>query len=490
MTTIDRHETSCTAVTITCIVIAITLSAHQAPSALANPFELYGVGSRASALGNIGAASADDYTAVHYNPAALVSGESSMGAGFSYAAKRLEVSLSPRPVGYDIPDLGAASPTVPSKYRLNPRTGQEGVDHTWTMYTGLSSDLGTDDLRFGLLLSLPVYHSTDSYPSTFSDEREQHFTNQVSYSLLGGRVEHFVAEFGVAYQLLDWLAIGVGASVMPDAFTRNFVYMQDAARQDEVDLNVDLKTTTQWRLNGGILVKPNERSRLGISYRDEQYMSIRGVNEVQVRGLQGSESYPFEQELFIITDYSPRQFTYGGAWIGESSTFTADLVYTVWSSYLDHHGQGADFDDTWSPRVGFEHHLGLDQKIRVGARWEPSPIPEQTGRSNFVDNDRYIISLGGGHPIDIAKKRLTISWHVQFHGLIGRTHTKAVPEMSQVCGPDTQSLCDEVPDTAINSRTGQPYPEAQGLQTGNPGFPGYSSGGLIVQTGVELLWSF
>ena len=468
----------------------VVLSLAWSYQVAANPFELYGVGSRASALGNIGASSADDYTAVHYNPAALVSGKSSLGGGFSYAAKQLEVNLSPRPSGYDIPDLGAASPTVPPQYRLNPREGQEGVDHTWTMYTGLSTNLGTDDLRFGLLLSLPVYHSTDSYPSTFPDEREQHFTNQVSFSLLGGRVEHFVAEFGVAYQVLDWLAVGVGASVMPDAFTRNFVYMQDAARQDEVNLNVDLKTSTQWRLNGGVLVKPNEQFRVGVSYRDEQYMSIRGVNEVQVRGLQGGESYPFEQDLYIITDYSPRQFTYSGTWIGESSMMTADLVYTVWSSYLDSHGEMADFKDTWSPRIGFEYDLGLEQKIRLGARWEPSPVPEQTGRSNFVDNDRYIISIGGGHPIEIAKKRLTISWHVQFHGLKGRTHTKAVPASLKVCEQDTQSLCDEVPDTTINSRTGQPYDEAQGLQTGNPGFPGYASGGLILQTGVELLWSF
>ena len=69
---------------ISLLVIVLSLAwPHQAP---ANPFELYGVGSRASALGNIGASNADDYTAVHYNPAALVSGESSLGGDFSYAA--------------------------------------------------------------------------------------------------------------------------------------------------------------------------------------------------------------------------------------------------------------------------------------------------------------------------------------------------------------------------------------------------------------------
>lgn len=478
-----------TSIKVLALSVALGLSAISSTS-LANPFELYGVGSRASALGNLGTASADDYTAVHYNPAALLSGRSSLGGGVSYAAKQLEVKLTDRPAGYEIPDLGASSPTVPSEYLLQPRRGREGTDHTWTMYTGLSSDLGTRDLRFGLLLSLPVYHSTESYPSTFPDEREQHFTNQVSFSLLGGRVEHFVAEFGLAYQLFDWLALGVGASVMPNVFTRNFVYMPDAARQDAVNLNLDLKTETQWRLIGGLIVKPNRRFKIGVSYRDEQYMSIRGVNEVQVRGLQGGEGYPFEQNLHIITDYSPRQFTYGGAWFGDHNMFTADLVYTVWSSYLDQHGDPVDFEDTWSPRLGYEHNLGLDQKIRIGLRWDPSPVPEQTGRSNFVDNDRAVVSIGGGHPIKIADKRLTISWHVQLHSLIGRSHTKAIPASLETCERDTRALCDEVPDDTMNPRTGEPYPEAEGLQTGNPGFPGYSSGGLIVQTGIEVLWSF
>jgi len=42
----------------------------------------------------------------------------------------------------------------------------------------------------------------------------------------------------------------------------------------------------------------------------------------------------------------------------------------------------------------------------------------------------------------------------------------------------------------INPSTQMPYPEAQGLQTGNPGFPGYAHGGLIVQAGVEVSWRF
>ena len=177
------------------------------------------------------------------------------------------------------------------------------------------------------------------------------------FSLLGGRIEHFVAQVAAAYQLSDWLALGIGASVMPEAFTRNFIYMNDAARQDEVDLNIGLQTATQWRLNAGLLVTPNERFKWGVNYRDEQFMTIRGLNEVQVRGLQGSDSYPFEQNLYIITDYSPRQFTYALQYTSpkKSQSLSLDLVYTLWSDYLDSHGERVNFEDVWSPRVGYEY---------------------------------------------------------------------------------------------------------------------------------------
>ena len=151
------------------ILMLLTILGTRVASA--SPFELYGMGSRAAALGNVGSASAKDYSAVHYNPGALLSGRSSLGGGLSYAFKDLDVRLSPRPKGYDIPNLGAASPAVPSEFELRNRQGEQDRFHSFTLFTGLSSDLGTENLRVGFLLSLPVYHSVKSYPSTFSDER-------------------------------------------------------------------------------------------------------------------------------------------------------------------------------------------------------------------------------------------------------------------------------------------------------------------------------
>lgn len=456
----------------------------------ASPFEVYGVGARASALGNTGGASARDYSAVHYNPAALAQARHGIGGGMTYALKALTVSLTERPTGYDIPNLGALSPSVPSEYTLEPRRGQDSADHTLNLWFGASTDLGTKDFSLGALVSLPVYHSREQYSSGFPDERERLFSNEVSFTLLGGRVEHFVVQLGAAYRVAEWLSLGLGASVMPDAFTQNAIYMPDASQQDEIELNVGVRASTRWRLQGGMLFTPQERLSIGVSYRDEQYMSVQGQNVVQVRGLQEGERYPFVQEMNLAFHYSPRQFTYGASWRGERVGLSADLVYSLWSDYQGQHLERAPFTDTWSPRAGLSVGVASGQELRLGARYEPTPVPPQTGRTNYVDNHRAVLSLGSGHELELYGKLLRISWHAQGHLLLGRVDQKSVPQALERCESATSELCDEVPDDTLDPVTRQPAASAQGLQTGNPGFPGFSSGGWLTQVGVEVSWSF
>jgi hypothetical protein len=47
-------------------------------------------------------------------------------------------------------------------------------------------------------------------------------------------------------------------------------------------------------------------------------------------------------------------------------------------------------------------------------------------------------------------------------------------------------VCDEVPDTTVDPVTGKTMAQAQGLQTGNPGFPGFLSFGTILAFGLDL----
>ena len=44
----------------------------------------------------------------------------------------------------------------------------------------------------------------------------------------------------------------------------------------------------------------------------------------------------------------------------------------------------------------------------------------------------------------------------------------------------------EIPDDAIDGQLGEPIPGRSGVQTNNPGFPGFGSEGWIVGAGLDL----
>ncbi|MEE2643874.1 MAG: outer membrane protein transport protein [Myxococcota bacterium] len=451
--------------------------------ASASPFDLYGAGSRGSAMGNTGVASGQDCAASFYNPGALTGSPPQVTVGLHSALKQLSIRLSERPAGYEIPDLGFDSPAVPSKYRIQPRRDTALDQLGLNLYGGATTDLGHEDLRLGLLFSLPLYRSENTQGSFFSDEREQFFSNQLHFDLLGSRVDRFVTLIAGAWRVTPWLSLGLGAQLSVIAESKNAIYMDDPTRQDQIDLNVGLETQTRWSPNAGLFFTPSDTFQLGVSFRDEQYTEIIGVNEVQVRGLQDSESYPFKQKINLTLEYQPRQFLWGATWKFGAHQLNTDLVYLLWSDYPTHHQRRAGLEDTLSLRVGLEHQLDEALIIRWGGAYEPTPVGEQSGRLNLVDNDRLVGSLGAGHRFRFAEKVLQLSWHLQLHWLAPRSQVKSRDQLQKSCATTGDALCDEVPDDPE-------LPETLGLQTGNPGFPGFSSGGILAHFGVELSWSF
>ena len=110
-----------------------------------------------------------------------------------------------------------------------------------------------------------------------------------------------------------------------------------------------------------------------------------------------------------------------------------------------------------------------------GIGWRPSPTPSQTGRTNYVDNDRVVVSAGGGHRFRWGGESVRLGVAMQLHLLLPEDTFKTMPSVNVGCDPDVAVLCDE----DLNR---------DGLQTGNPGFPGYSHGGHIMTLGMELEW--
>ena len=119
--------------------------------------------------------------------------------------------------------------------------------------------------------------------------------------------------------------------------------------------------------------------------------------------------------------------------------------------------------------------------------YAPSPVPLQTGRTNYVDNDRYAVGAGVTYQLDMADSKFKLRFGIQgqLHILPRRTQQKIDPTAPAYADKHySQLVQDEWVDGATNSR-GDVYQESFGLQTNNPGWPGFSSRGMILGAGLN-----
>jgi hypothetical protein len=169
--------------------------------------------------------------------------------------------------------------------------------------------------------------------------------------------------------------------------------------------------------------------------------------------------------------------------IARRGQYTASVVgsldYGLWSSYLDRQGQspsvygpGMGFHDTMSGALGLRHTY-KNLRAFTDLRYVPSPVPTQVARSNYVDNDRFGVGIGGDILLELLKLRP--GFQLFADRFIPRSNEK-----------DPSRLVDEVPDGSTVSATGASVAGSQGLQTNNPGYPGFSSAGWLWGGAITL----
>ncbi len=110
-----------------------------------------------------------------------------------------------------------------------------------------------------------------------------------------------------------------------------------------------------------------------------------------------------------------------------------------------------------------------------------APLPVQAG---------VFSTFGAGASWDLEGKVLEAQAFAQVQAARGRQTVKARLPVHPACGPGVAALCDEVPEDTRDPITGNVVEAAAGLQTGNPGIPGFSSGGVVAVGGVEVLWRY
>ena len=77
--------------------------------------------------------------------------------------------------------------------------------------------------------------------------------------------------------------------------------------------------------------------------------------------------------------------------------------------------------------------------------------------------------MGAGYGFSLFGLSFRAGLQAQAQRLIHRHQSK-----------DDRLIVDELPDDAVDGPTGTPVPGARGLQTNNPGWPGFASDGWIL----------
>jgi long-chain fatty acid transport protein len=403
-----------------------------ASSARANPMDAFGYGSRAAAMGGAATAASEDSAANYYNPAGLVRGRDlRIDLGYRYAQPLLRMN------GRDL-----------------------GVDASRGFTIGLVAPgaIGPFRFAFGVALWLPDQRLTRIRSLPFDQPR---------FVLFDNRPQRLYLAANLAIQIVPGLYVGGGLTFMSrtagQLFLKGDVAVSDPDASSLVtQIDVDLRAVRYPQF--GILWDATRWLSIGVSYRHSFVLDL--DQQFRIDGNVGNPGLPpvvengyFAARSQSLDLFQPWQLTAGGALrLRRDLLLTFDLTYARWSefpnpaakltlaldigSYNDRVMLPAPrsypapgFHDILIPRAGVEWRawqrpkLALD--LRGGYSYEPTPVPEQIGETNFADSDKHTFSFGAGVELTrvtaILPRPLALDVHFALTYLPERANRKIDP---------------------------------------------------------------
>ncbi|HEY0705153.1 MAG TPA: hypothetical protein VGG33_00045 [Polyangia bacterium] len=488
--------------------LAVVVFATASGTAGASPlFELAGAvqgqGGLNARAQESGAASA------YFNPAFLPDAEEGLQIGVFGLADQIGVQLRGRPSQdsevpiesvdmempgggryprYGVPtawlDRGRAAEPPDAPLRARPRQAA-GTGHNRRIYqvAGLVKKFWGNRLGAGIYAMVP-YGKFTGAAAFYSDEREQYFSNSLHPELYSDRLTATALAFGLGARVSPRLSLGASATLSLRTVATTPTYVTDVGNFQSivVDSKVDVSMALAPHVSAVFAATPG--TRLSVTAHSPQKLEIvTDFSFLLVNGLEQSAALQFTHA------YLPWMFGAGVAHdfsSGETSgvELVASGLYALWSNYIDRHGHTPSgayrWYDTLSGALGLRYRDGAGRAF-LDVGYQPSPVPAQTGRTNYVDGARASLSTGLDFGLRVWGGSLRLGLQVQAHRILPRTTVKSV-----VGGQG--GVIDEVPDDAVIG--GQPLAGRAGLQTNNPGWPGFRSGGWVLGESLHATFIF
>ncbi len=428
------------------------------PQAQATVFRIFGAGPRAIGMGGAFCAVADDFTGGYYNPGGLLaSRKTRIGLGYHYSKLSFEENGTSIPLdrshrdgailgfAFTLPFIGALDDKIAFGYNLF-----QPIDYVMNISVPQPSQ--------------PQFVLMDSY--TQANIMHIALAVDVYRGIAVGAGAHFTSDLGGSLDLKPGIRGMLGTNVIMTTVDQ--------------DAQPIITPTAGLMLTPGKVYKSLEGLTIGFVWRDRYFLDL----NIPVTILLGS--IPLRLDFTSKLVYTPRTYTVGMAYrFSEDLLVAAELSYYEWSKFLSPSLRIATeikiplipiellpgvvedpgFSDTWSPRVGFEYR-GVKREafnlvFRGGYAYDPSPVPEQTGWSNFLDGDKHIFSTGVGLELkqlfgkDVSGASPALQTVFQYQWIRRTTHTKA-----------------------------------QDIQTFNPGYPSITGEGEVLFLGFAITMEY
>jgi hypothetical protein len=457
--------------------------------------------------------------AAYFNPADLATLDDSFKIGFGMTIQNKSIKHMARPDGYDVGSyvydfdtanmgvgIDSYNAPLPTADLMNRRGSADYDSFDGVITLGAVKNIARKSLeKIGGQLTVGVYalipiSGIQTQEPFFNDEREQYFSNSLHYELYGDRLKQFSAAVALAGRFGRYFRIGAGLAISTYTKTQNRVFVPNASDPSLQLINAKMNVGASVMPYFSFVANPVGGWHItGTFHFPTNTGVVKLNNEMQVMGL--DDLYPEGQkylkaESSMTAGYQPIKLSVGTYYnfdIQNSYQITpmAAFDWSRWSTYVNRHGEKpADrWNDTFSATAGLIMRHP-ERRAAFGFTYVPSPVPAQTGRENYVDNDRFGFSLGYHEYFGITdqvKIGAGISGSLQW--LLSRTEEKDLERKQEDGG-----LVDEVPNDDTKYYGDMTADEVDAIkkeiQTNNPGFPGWTSKGFLLNIGVsaEVIW--
>ncbi|RJO65068.1 MAG: hypothetical protein C4523_16805 [Myxococcales bacterium] len=511
-----------------------------APEAYAGPFRVIGYDAATMMTANSNVSYGESMGVLYTNPALMSRFPNTAFVGVTFWKPDMNISLMPKPAGTDVPltifaskmgtltdERDLAQPTV---FLKNKRRDTSSTDPYAYLSFGSTLSFGIKGFRFGTLMTAPIDSLRIIDMNTYyATEYEQFFSNQVHFTNFGEWNKAIDSLLGLSYSPIKYVSIGISLRIGMSTATKADIYMPDATKQDYSLLNN--KTSVELALKPivGIQVEPTDWMAIGVTWRYRSYMNVDGGGTAESYQLtETSGEYTVlrraNQKFDLAMDYEPQELTGSVGFKTHGFTTNVSVTWNMWKFYLDSHHQNPEEAAMWAyspyhfmedafsrdPFVDAEGNLtAAGEKLRNKFKWRdtpsvswggqykyldrtdlsgevcagfayiPTPVPAQVGRTNYADNDVYGVTFGHRLDFTLFEQKFGVDVALQYWQMLKRTVYK-----------DPSLIPDEFYDGSTTKIGDLPMSEAGGLQSNNPGYPGYSYSGYVVAASLSLRYKF